>query len=768
MSLIPVPAGRSSDALLSSRLLNQVQVTQQELLRIQSQLSTGSRLLTPSDDAPAAIRAIDLQRLLERKDQVQVNLNTTKSYIAATDTSLSSVFDQLANVRATALGAIDTVGGDLNRETAIDEVNRALESLLATANEQFRGRYLYAGSANTQPFVLDGNVVRYQGNEGSLSSYADLDHLLASNVNGHEVFGGFSGNAVGSVDLNPVLSTSTKLANLHGGEGVSKGSFTISDGTLTSTVDISSAETLGDVIRLIEANPPEGRELTARVTATGLEITLDAAGGGNLTIREVGQGTTAFELGIKNTAGVGTAPLVGDDLDPALTVTTRLADVLGVRASAVVDGTGSNNGLVFEYAQRGAAGNNITIQFVDDAGVTKGGETVDYDDSTPSAPVLTIHIDAGNTNANDVIAAIENDLTAAALFNVRLDGQDTTASSSAGTGTIDVTASGTTAGGSGIEFDQSSGLEITSGGETFTLDISDAVTVGDLLNKFNASPGGLKAEISGSSLLVRSTLSGADFSIGESGGSTASELGLRTFTADTYLADLNYGGGIGVADGTDFIITRRDGTELEIDVSTATTVGDVIDLINNAPGNADPSTRVVASLATVGNGIVLTDSNSLPTTDLSIRRGTGSEAAYGLGLIAYGENSTTATGSPQTIAGEDVNAQEVQGVFNSLLRLREALESEDNGGVERAVALLDLDIERLGYVRAEVGSRGQTIDSLEERLAIEKVELQGVLSKEVDVDLVEAISNLTNIQAALEAALRTIGSTYNLSLLEYL
>lgn len=768
-SIIPIPAGRSSDQLLASRLLAQVQHAQQDLLRVQSQLSTGRRLLSPSDDAAAALRGIELQRLLERKNQVETNINTSKSYVAATDTALSDLFDQLANLRSTALGAVETIGGEFERQTALEEINRTLDNLLSAANQEFRGRYLFAGTAASTPaFSLEGDFVKYLGNEQSLSTYADLDQLLATSVSGHAVFGGYSQDGLGKVDLNPIITNQTRLSELRGGMGIEKGSFSISDGTYSSVIDISSAETIGDVIHLIEASPPEGRHITARTTANGLQIAIDTAGGGNLTIREVGGSNVAAQLGILNTAGTGTAPVLGGDLDPSLSVTTRLSNVLGVRASAVIAGAGNNNGLVFEATERGADLNGITIQFVDDPGVTKGNETVVYDDSNPGARTLTIHVDAGQSNANDVIAAIENDATASALFSVRLDGKDTTAAIQAGTGLIDVAAAALTTGGSGIEFDQTSGLRVTNGGQTYTLDLSDAVTVGDLLNKFNSLPGGVQAQIVGGALQVRSRLSGGDFSIGENGGATATQLGLRTLDYDTNLAALNYGYGIATAEGVDFTITRADGTSLEIDLSGAVTVGDVIDLINTAPGNSDPATRVVASLAAVGNGIVLTDANASPTGTLTITRSAASEAAYGLGLIAAGAQSATASGSPQVIAGSDVNRQEVKGVFNSLLRLKQAIESDSPGGVQRAVELLDLDLERLGYVRAEVGAKGNSLDVLSDRLAAEKVELQDALSKEVDIDLVEAITNLTTAESALEAALQTIAQTFKMSLLEFL
>ena len=80
--------------------------------------------------------------------------------------------------------------------------------------------------------------------------------------------------------------------------------------------------------RLIEANPPAGRTITATITATGLTIAIDDAGGGNLTIRDFPGGTTADDLRILTPlAGRASTPVVGGDLNPALRLTTPLADL---------------------------------------------------------------------------------------------------------------------------------------------------------------------------------------------------------------------------------------------------------------------------------------------------------------------------------------------------------------------------------------------------------------------------------------------------------
>src|SRR5262249_19237788 len=136
---------------------------------------------------------------------------------------------------------------------------------------------------------------------------------------------------------------------------------------------------------------------------------------------------------------------------------------------------------------------------------------------------------------------------------------------------VDAAATGTIFGGSGTVFDQHSGLILTSGSQVDTVDFSQDKTVQDLLNTLNASPAGVLAEINarGPGINVRSRHSGIDFTIGENGGAPATQLGIRSFTADTRLNSLNHGVGVHTLGGqaADFVIHRKDGIDLKIDVS---------------------------------------------------------------------------------------------------------------------------------------------------------------------------------------------------------
>src|SRR3954452_25273771 len=112
MSIVPIPTTRVGDLFVRERLVAQTQRDQLSLFKLQNQISTGKRLQLPSDDAPAALRAINLQRLLDRKGQIQTNIQASNGYLGAAESSLSSVSDVLNELRASVVGVSGTLSSD--------------------------------------------------------------------------------------------------------------------------------------------------------------------------------------------------------------------------------------------------------------------------------------------------------------------------------------------------------------------------------------------------------------------------------------------------------------------------------------------------------------------------------------------------------------------------------------------------------------------------------------------------------------------------------
>ncbi|MCC6123436.1 MAG: hypothetical protein IT426_00590 [Pirellulales bacterium] len=555
-SITGIPTSRVTEAFTRNQILRQSQFNQLALSRLEAQLGSGYRFQTPSEEPIAAMQAIGLRRLIQRKEQVNTNLDTTQSYLRATDTALGSLSDLLVQARVTALSVVGTTTTETQRLTAARQIDQAIQQMFNTGNQQFRGRYLFSGSESlSAPFVTNSaGLIEYLGNDNHLMSYSDLNLLTSTNVTGNEAFGAISAEVQGAATVIPTLTYDTRLADLRQGQGISQGSIAVSDGTTKAdgslnevVIDLSGAKTIGDIAALIKSNPPQGRQLYVDVTNEKLTIRLDAALGGNLTIREVGSGTVAEELGIRNQTGTGTNPIVGRPLEPILRSTTSLDNLFGAYAATVVHSRGNDNDIRLRADAMGsqtAAGvdlNGVNVVFQPDFSVVAGGEFVD----PIAGGVLTVHV-AGNglSRAYQVVAAINTAHQAGTIpFAADIDPLDNL---SGGLGFVDLGAAGITGGGGGESFDKNHGLRIVNNGKEQTVDFSTAKNLGDVLNILNGSGAGVRAEINPTQngIDLFSRVSGCDFEVGENGGKTAAQFGIRSLGDSTALSELNYGLGV--------------------------------------------------------------------------------------------------------------------------------------------------------------------------------------------------------------------------------
>ncbi|HZZ74080.1 MAG TPA: flagellar cap protein FliD N-terminal domain-containing protein, partial [Pirellulales bacterium] len=248
---------------------------------------------------------------------------------------------------------------------------------------------------------------------------------------------------------------------LNGGNGVPRGSLQITDHSgATAQIDLSSATNIDDVLGAINSNS------TIHVTATTvnghIQLTDNSIGSQNLTVQDIGAGTTAAALGL---AGINTSSATAsgsnlvslfDDLglsqinngngvrfDNALsdlqinfqdgtssTVDFHQLSTPGTKAQGTTTAAnGTSSQLTFTAVKAGSDSAGVSVKFVNDGTVTEGQETAAYDATNKT---LTFNISSGQTTAEDIVSALQRDPTASAAFTA------TTVAGSGGNGIVNV------------------------------------------------------------------------------------------------------------------------------------------------------------------------------------------------------------------------------------------------------------------------------------------------------------------------------------------
>ena len=303
----------------------------------------------------------------------------------------------------------------------------------------------------------------------------------------------------------------------------------------------------------------------------------------------------------------------------------------------------------------------------------------------------------------------------------------------------------------GLGIDLDSGFTITNGPESVTIDLSQAETVQNLINLINNAGGYTLARINdeGTGIDLFNQVSGTALTVGENGGTTAADLGLRTLEQATPLARLNNGAGVSFSEGEDDLqISASDGNSFSVNLDGAATIGDVIDLINAAATEAQVS--ITASFATSGNGIRLEDATGGDSA-IAVRNAGLSHAASGLGL------SQPAVAEEGELVGADVNPTRTEGVFDALVELESALRNDDTAAISRAAESLDELILTTTRTQGVIGARAQNAQGQIEQMLLAANSTESLLSEVQDLDYADAVTELTSAQAQLQATLQTAG-----------
>ncbi|QDT40218.1 Flagellar hook-associated protein 2 [Gimesia alba] len=189
-------------------------------------------------------------------------------------------------------------------------------------------------------------------------------------------------------------------------------------------------------------------------------------------------------------------------------------------------------------------------------------------------------------------------------------------------------------------------------GLTEVIDLSKTITIDDVVDEINQSATSIVASIEDDHLVFTDTGTGlGTLKVSEvGGGQTAADLGIlksvvaSTFsgdsvyrvTSDFNLSQINDGNGITTVSGSDdFQITVADASTIDINLDTAQTVGDVVDLINNNGANGGKVTAAITA-----NGELSLIDNTAGASTFEVTALNSSLAARELGIQTTGPGGT--------------------------------------------------------------------------------------------------------------------------------
>jgi flagellar hook-associated protein 3 FlgL len=190
---------RVSTSMIFNSGTSGIQNRQSDLYRVQNQMSTGRRILTPEDDPIGASEALLVTQSKGVNTQYLDNQANAQTQLGFLESTLGSITDEFLRIgELVAMANNQTAGASV-----APELKGRLENLIGLANTQDgTGKYIFSGyQSNTKPFDVTGGVppaggfslngttyVSYMGDSGKPSLQVSASQNMAVSENGLDVF----------------------------------------------------------------------------------------------------------------------------------------------------------------------------------------------------------------------------------------------------------------------------------------------------------------------------------------------------------------------------------------------------------------------------------------------------------------------------------------------------------------------------------------------------------------------------------------------------
>lgn len=183
---------RVSTGMMTHFALEAMLRQQGELSLTQLQVTTGKRILAPSDDPYGSARAINLQESVAINDQYQVNIQYADNKLGEEEGVLQGVMTALQRVRELSITANNDSQTVETRRYIREEVVRLKDQVMSLANAtDSNNEYIFSGyKGKSKPFSYNAltNNYEYAGDDGQRFLKIGTSTEVAVNDDGQDVF----------------------------------------------------------------------------------------------------------------------------------------------------------------------------------------------------------------------------------------------------------------------------------------------------------------------------------------------------------------------------------------------------------------------------------------------------------------------------------------------------------------------------------------------------------------------------------------------------
>lgn len=179
------------------------------------QLTSGKRVNVASDDPSAAARQVAIAAQSGNCDQFLRSIASISAELQTADSALNSGVTGLQQAISLGVEGANGTMSQSDRAALASQVQSISQQLMNVANLSYNGKYVFAGTADSQPpYVAAAGGVTYQGNDSVNRVEIEAGQTIAVNQPGSQLFSAAGANAFQSLsDLAAALQSSSSTTD---------------------------------------------------------------------------------------------------------------------------------------------------------------------------------------------------------------------------------------------------------------------------------------------------------------------------------------------------------------------------------------------------------------------------------------------------------------------------------------------------------------------------------------------------------------------------
>ena len=166
---------RITNSMMAKSFLRDVNRNQNNMKKINDQLTSGKEFRKPSDDPFKVARSMQLHGDIGANTQYNQNIKDTINFLDTTDTALAQVNNVFQRVRELMVSSGNAAYGSDEKKAIKDEINEKVNEVSQILNTSFDGKYIFGGTKGSSKPVgsmedidTGNNILYFSGKEGQV------------------------------------------------------------------------------------------------------------------------------------------------------------------------------------------------------------------------------------------------------------------------------------------------------------------------------------------------------------------------------------------------------------------------------------------------------------------------------------------------------------------------------------------------------------------------------------------------------------------------